>query len=357
MPAVLHVDLSAVLRNARAMATRSGARLIPMVKADAYGMGAERVVRTLERLDPWGFGVATVSEGEQLRRAGVRRPIVVFTPLLERELPAAKGAEVTPALGSVPVIAAWRALGGPWHLSIDTGMARAGAPWRDVGALREAIAASPPEGVFTHFHSAELDNGSMEEQDRRLSEAVRELGLGDAMMHTDNSAAVLRRGKSDRAAVRPGIFLYGGETVPGASVKPEPVAHLRAPIADLRGCAAGDTVSYGATFTAMRATRVATLACGYADGYPRNVGQNGRAGAEVLLRGRRLPIVGRVTMDMIMIDVTDVECGLGDVVTLIGRDGDDVVTVAEVGASAGISPYEVLVGLNSRAIRTHENGT
>lgn len=353
MPARIEVDISAVVRNARAMADRSGTRLIPMVKADAYGMGVGPVVRALEALDPWGFGVATVAEGEELRALGVRRPVIVFTPLLEDELPAASAARLTPSLGSAAAIRAWGALGGPWQLSVDTGMSRAGVQWREVSAVREAAASSRPEGVFTHFHSAELDDGTMQEQDRRFEDAVATLGLSGIMTHTDNSAAVVRRGRSDRAAVRPGIFLYGGQSIPGAAVEPEPVAHLRAPVADLRTCEPGDTVSYGAQFTATRRTRVATLACGYADGYPRNVGLHGRSGASVLLGGRRLPIVGRVTMDMIMIDVTEVACALGDTVTLIGRDGDDVITVGEVGASAGISPYEVLVGMNSRAVRSY----
>lgn len=351
MPARIEVDLSAVLRNARAMAERSGTSLIPMVKADAYGMGVGPVVRALETLDPWGFGVATVAEGEELRALGVRRPIIVFTPLLEDELAAANAAGLTPSLGSAATIRAWGSLGRPWQLSVDTGMARAGVAWREVAAVRDAVASSPPEGVFTHFHSAELDNGTMGEQDARFEEAVATLGLSGIMTHTDNSAAIIRRGRSSRAAVRPGIFLYGGQSVAGAAVEPEPVAHLRAPVGDLRTCEPGDTVSYGAQFTATRRTRVATLACGYADGYPRNVGQHGRPAASVLFRGRRLPIVGRVTMDMIMIDVTGVECALGDTVTLIGRDGDEVITVGEVGESAGISPYEVLVGMNSRAGR------
>ena len=356
MPARLETDLSALVRNARAMADRSGTRLIPMVKADAYGMGVGPVGRALEKLDPWGFGVATVAEGEELRALGVRRPVLVFTPLLENELQAASAARLTPALGSAGTIAAWRSLGGPWHLAIDTGMARAGAPWREVVALRDVVAKSPPEGVFTHFHSAELDDGSMQEQDRRFEDALAALGLNAVFTHTDNSAAVLRRGRSQRDAVRPGIFLYGGATVPGAPIEPDPVAHLRAPVVDLRGCEPGDTISYGATFRVTAPMRVATLACGYADGYPRNVGQHGRPGATVLLRGRRVPIVGRVTMDMIMIDVTGIECALGDTVTLIGRDGDGVVTVAEVGESAGISPYEVLVGMNSRSERSqHED--
>ncbi|MGK2934193.1 MAG: alanine racemase [Gemmatimonadaceae bacterium] len=353
MPARLDIDLSAVVRNARALADRSGTRLMPMVKADAYGTGVGPVVRALEKLDPWGFGVATLAEGEELRALGVRRPVIVFTPLLESELAAAAAAGLTPALGSAATIGAWQSLGGPWHLAIDTGMARAGAAWRDVASLRDIVAKSLPEGVFTHFHSAELDDGSMQEQDRKFEDALAALGLTTVFTHTDNSAAVLRRGRSGRDAVRPGLFLYGGVTISGAVLEPDPVAHLRAPVVDLRGCEAGDTISYGATFKATGPMRVATLACGYADGYPRNVGQQGRPGATVILRGRRVPIVGRVTMDMIMLDVTGVECALGDSVTLIGRDGDEVVTVAQVGKWAGISPYEVLVGMNSRSSRSH----
>ncbi len=351
MPARIEIDLSALARNARALAQRSGTRLIPMVKADAYGMGVGPVVRALAKLDPWGFGVATVPEGEELRSLGVRAPVIVFTPLLESELAAASAARLTPALGSARTIRTWQRLGGPWHLAIDTGMARAGASWRDVVALREVVAEFPPEGAFTHFHSAELDDGSMQQQDRRFDEALAALGLPAVFTHTDNSAAVLRRGRSSRDAVRPGIFLYGGATVAGAAIAPDPVAHLRAPIVDLRECEPGDTVSYGATFKATGRMRVATLACGYADGYPRNVGQAGRAGATVILRGRRVPIVGTVTMDMIMIDVTGAECAPGEIVTLIGGDAGELVTVAEVGASAGITPYEVLVGMNSRSPR------
>lgn len=356
MPARLEIDLSAVVRNARALADRSGARLIPMVKADAYGTGAGPVARALESLDPWGFGVATVREGEELRGLGIERPLVVFTPLLEREVEAAASARLVPALGDRAVIERWRATGLPWHLSIDTGMARAGVSWHEVASLREMVAALPPEAAFTHFHTAELDNGSREEQDRRFEEALTALGLAGVMTHTDNSAAILRRGPTSRDAVRPGIFLYGGETVPGAAVRPEPVAHLRAPVVDVRSLEPGDTVSYGATFRAERRMRVATVAAGYADGYPRNVGLDGRPASSVIHRGERRPILGRVTMDMIMLDVSGVECDRGDMVTLVGRDGDEIITVAEVGASAGISPYEVLVRMNSRAERAHVNG-
>src|SRR6478735_1013328 len=146
------VDLGALLRNATAIATQSKARLLPMVKADAYGLGAVRVARTLERLDPWGFGVATIAEGEELRQAAIKRPIIVFTPLLMGDFDAALRAALTPTLGDAAAIARWSETGRPWHLAIDTGMSRAGVPWDGVCELNDALRAAPPQGAFTHFH-------------------------------------------------------------------------------------------------------------------------------------------------------------------------------------------------------------
>src|SRR5215210_6209492 len=161
----VEIDLGALLRNGIRVAERTGIRLLPMVKADAYGLGAVRVACALEALDPWGFGVATVPEGEELRRAGVRRPIIVFTPLLLEELDAVRRARLTPSLGTAESIRRWALSGAPWHLAVDTGMNRAGVSWTEVGALHDAIAFYPPQGVFTHFHSAELDDGSREQQE------------------------------------------------------------------------------------------------------------------------------------------------------------------------------------------------
>jgi len=350
----VEIDLGALLRNGARVAEFSSARLLPMVKADAYGLGAARVACALQELDPWGFGVATVAEGDELRRAGIERPIVVFTPLLLEEFDAARRARLTPSLGSRDAIREWSRTGLPWHLAIDTGMNRAGVPWRQVASLHDAVAAAPPQGVFTHFHSAERGDGSREEQEQRFLDAVEALPVRPEMIHAENSPAVARRpaGQTRRWTVaRPGIFLYGVGSGAGEEIAPDPVVSLRARVVDLRMIQAGDTVSYGATFRADSRRRIATLGIGYADGYRRALSNIGT----VFVRGRRARVAGLVTMDMTMIDVTDIPCELGDVATLVGVDGGDGLTVAEVAAMAKLSPYEVLTGLRSRLPRRYIN--
>jgi alanine racemase len=321
-----------------------------MIKADAYGLGAKGALRALDVLEPWGYGVATVIEGEELRDLGVSRPIVVFTPLLEGELARARSARLTPSLGFPNEIEAWlRAGGASWHLAIDTGMSRAGIPWREIDQIAQLAALAPPEGAFTHFHSAELEDGTMGTQESLFREAISRLPSRPRLLHTDNSAALARKGRSVWDLVRPGIFLYGVGSGRTASIQPEPVVHLRAPIVEIRKLEAGDTVSYDATLRVERPARIATLAIGYADGYPRSLSQVG----SVLVGGTIAPIAGTVTMDMTMIDVTTVKCEVGDVVTLIGRSGDTVLTVERVADAASMSPYELLTGLRSRVERTY----
>jgi alanine racemase len=343
------VDLGALVRNAAALARHARVPLLPMVKADAYGVGAVRVARALcgaDWIDIAAFGVATIAEGEALREAGLDRPIVCFTPLLPRELPAARAALVTPTLGDAASIAAWHAAGGgEWHLAIDTGMQRAGIRWDQVGALADALRLAPPTGAFTHFHSAEVADGSRELQEQRFREALAALPARPAVLHTENSGAIVRRSPSEWSLVRPGVFLYGVGSGTSAMLQPEPVAHLRAGVVDVRDVAVGESVSYGGTWRAVRPSRVATLACGYADGYRRSLGNRGT----VLLGGARVPVVGTVTMDMTMVDVTAHPCALGDVATLLGRDGDQVLTAEAVGEACGLSPYEILTGLAQRA--------
>ena len=346
----VEIDLGALQRHGAAVARRAGVPLLAMVKADAYGIGAAAAIRALEVLDPWGYGVATVGEGEELRGLGVTRPVVVFTPLLEQQLNRARAARLTPTLGFAAEIEAWRrAGGGAWHLSIDTGMSRAGIPWREIGEVRNVVALHPPEGAFTHFHSAELDDGTVDEQQRRFREALASLPSRPRLLHTSNSAAIARQGRSDWDLVRPGIFLYGVGSGRRAAIQPEPVVNLRAPIVEIRNLEAGDTVSYGATLRVQRPARIATLAVGYADGYPRSLSERG----SVLVGGTLAPVAGTVTMDMTMIDVTTVRCEVGDAATLIGRAGDTVLTVERVADVAGMSPYELLTGLRSRVERIY----
>ena len=343
------IDLGALLRNGTTIATQSRAPLLPMVKADGYGLGAVRVARALELLDPWGFGVATVGEGEELRGAAITRPIVVFTPLLSGDFDACIRARLTPALGDVESIRRWQETGRPWQLSIDTGMSRAGIPWNAVGTLREVLSDGGPEGAFSHFHSAERDDATRDEQERRFQAAISELPVRPSMLHMENSPAVEHRGPSQWDVVRPGVFLYGVGSGGSAQIHPEPVVALRARVVDLRTIPDGDTVSYGATYRARGQRRIATLPVGYADGYRRVLSNR----ASVLIHGRRAPVAGVVTMDMTMIDVTNVPCEVGDVVTLIGVDGDDRIDVTDVATWGELSPYEVLTSLRGRLPRRY----
>jgi alanine racemase len=170
-------------------------------------------------------------------------------------------------------------------------------------------------------------------------------------VHAENSPAIARHGASDTrwSLARPGIFLYGVGSGEGAALVPEPVASVRARVVDLRFIEPGDTVSYDATFRADRRMRIATLAIGYADGYRRVFSNIGTA----LVHGRRARVVGLVTMDMTMIDVTDVPCEIGDVATLVGRDGPESLDVASVAAAGELSPYELLTGFGSRMPRRY----
>lgn len=345
----VEIDLGALCRNGAAVAARAGVPLLPMVKADGYGTGGLRAALALDVLEPWGYGVATVTEGDELRRGGIKRPIVVFTPILRTEIDALRRADLTPALGDAAVIESWARTGRPWHLQVDTGMSRAGMRWDEVAGHRELLERSVPEGVFTHFHSAELQDRSRDEQERRFAAALASLPVQPALVHTENGAAVESRAPSPWSLCRPGIFLYGVAAIEGGPMIPEPVAAMRARIVELRTVADGESVSYDATWRARGERRIATVPVGYADGYRRSLSNR----AEALLGGRRIPVAGRVTMDMTMLDVTGTDAALGDVVTLLGRDGADEITVVELAERSELSPYEILTGLRERLPRRY----
>lgn len=344
------IDLGALLRNGEALAKHARVPLLPMVKADGYGLGVIPVVRALSKLNPFGFGVATVDEGREIRDAGVKDPVIVFTPLLPAELPRLRESKLIPTLSTPSGISAWTECGGgPWHLAIDTGLSRAGIRWDSIAELADLLRHSPPDGAFTHFHSPELDDGSMEIQESRFREAIAALPARPALLHTDSSAAIVRRSPSFWNFVRPGVFLYGVGSGDRAALQPEQVVHLRARVVELHDLHVGESVGYDATWRATRPSRVATLAIGYADGLHKAMGNR----AEALVNGRRVPVIGGVMMDMTMIDVTDVRCSVGEHATLIGADGGDVLSVEAVAARADLSPYEVLTGLRQRITRIH----
>ncbi len=340
------VDLAALVANARTVATRSGARLLPMVKANGYGLGAVAVARALLAVDPWGFGVATVEEGAELRTAGITLPIVVFTPLSPADIPDFLEHGFRPIIGDLAALRAWIATGtGPFHVEIDTGMARSGIRWDDgaaVGDLAASLAgAAGWEGVFTHFHSADHDAAATDRQAERFNATLAALGRRPPIVHAANSAAALSGGYA-YDMVRPGIFLYGG--CAGADA-PQPVAALRARVVAVRRVAAGDPVSYGATWHAARPATIATLGIGYADGVHRALSSRG----SVELHGTARPIVGRVTMDMTMVDAGDAPVAAGDVATLFGAS----VTLDAQAAAARTISYELLTSLGRRVPRVY----
>lgn len=344
---MLTVDLAAVRENYRLLARRAAVPLLPMVKGDAYGLGAVEVAKALDAESPVAFGVASVDEGQQLRAAGIQRNIIVFTPILPQDFEAARTANLTLTLADPAQVALWTGLGGHWQLPIETGMNRAGVDWRDADRLRQVLQSGrQPDGVFTHFHSADSDPDSITLQETRFASVLSALPARPASIHAENSAALLQRGRSRFDTARPGIALYGVSVGP-AQWTPAPVIRLSAPVVELREVEVGDTVSYGAIWRADGVRRIATVALGYADGYPRGAGNR----ATAMVNERRVPVVGLVTMDMTMCDVTGVPCEVGDRVTLIGADAESGVSA--VAACANRSPYEVLTGLRSRNRRTY----
>lgn len=348
------VDLEALVANARTIAARCGRPLLPMVKANGYGLGAVAVARALEVLDPWGFGVATPEEGRELRAAGIGRPIVVFTPLQPRSIPFLITHELRPAIGDPGAVRWWAeaAAGRPFHLEIDTGMTRAGIRWNDDDALTEVSSllagADGWEGVFTHFHSAETDPESIDEQWTRFERVVAGLPRRPALVHAANSAAALRGTRHAADLVRPGIFLYGG-SAGGGLPEPRAVARLRAAVVATRRVGAGDTAGYGAAWRAARPTTVATLGIGYADGVLRSLGGSG----VVELGGRVLPIVGRVTMDMTLVDAGEHGALGGEVATVYGG----AVSLEDQAARARTISYELLTALGDRVERRYGAGS
>jgi alanine racemase len=348
------VDLDALVANARTLANACGTRLLPMVKANGYGLGATRVAQALEPLDPWGYGVATAEEGLALRDAGVSRPVLVVSPLTAESLESIFGLGFRPTIGDAAMLRAWVArTDAPFHLEIDTGMARGGIRWNDAAMVAEtarALAAAPGwEGVFTHFHSADTDEGSIAAQWRRFQETLARLPSRPSLVHAANSAAALCGRAYAADLIRPGIFLYGGEAR-STGPAPRAVAALRARVVAVRAVAPGESVSYGATWAADRPTTIATLAIGYADGLPRATERGATwPPRRVEIRGRAVPLVGRVTMDMCMAAVDDGQVAVGDIGTLFGG----LVTLEEQARSVGTISYEVLTSLGPRLPRRY----
>ncbi|HEX7050588.1 MAG TPA: alanine racemase [Longimicrobiales bacterium] len=364
----IEIDLDAVRENFETVrrAVDRRAAIIAMVKADAYGLGATRIARALEPLDPWGYGVATAAEGVELRDAGITRPILVVAPLPPPCVGDAARHALTASISDLEGLDRWAAAaeqvpgGLDFHVEIDTGMGRCGFDWRESARWGDAVRArcGPAlrwTGVFTHFHGADArDDAATRTQWDRFQDALAQLPVSkeDLMVHAANSAAVFRHPSYAADAVRPGIFLYGGDPAPalrpGTIPRPRPVVAVRARLVLVRDVPPGSTVGYGAVYVSRSWERWGTLAIGYGDGFRREFGPTGA----VLVRGRRAPIIGRISMDLTVVDLTGApEVRVGDAATLIGRDGAAEITLEEVAGRGGTINYEVLTGLGPRLPR------
>ncbi|HEX4448280.1 MAG TPA: alanine racemase [Polyangiaceae bacterium] len=374
-PTRAEVNLEALRHNVRVVRRHAGAAHVwAVLKADAYGHGAPAVARTLERdrrVD--GFCVALLEEGIELREAGIMAPILVMGGhygTAHEEVIARGLIPVVHDLGQIAAFARLVRAGiasGPIdvHLKVDTGMARLGVTMQVLPALAARLSEFPEvrvRGLMTHLACAEdVDPRATIEQDQRFEEATTLLagfGASPLVRHVANSAAILRGGVL-YDAVRPGISLFG--VAPRVDDEPvvrdlKPVMCVRTEIVAVRALEAGAPVGYGATWQSVGASRVATIPMGYADGLSRHLGNRGH----VLVRGKRAPIVGAVSMDMAMIDVTAVDgAGVGDDVVVLGAQegplGSEIITADEIAAHAGTIPWEVLTSISRRVPRFYRD--
>ena len=341
-----------------------GVGILPVVKSNGYGLGLAEVVKALEPLEPWGYGIETVGEGRTLRSLGVERPALLLAPIPLRDVEIAVVSDLRmsvssiDALGHVVDTASSLDREAIVHVEVDTGMGRAGFDWRDVDEWgREVIALSGErvrwEGIYTHFYAAaDLESDAMLEQADRFADVLRVLGeLREEgwIEHMCNSSGLVRRPDLAGGLARPGIFLYGGRSWPGLPGS-DPVVAIRSRIVLVREVPEGTTLGYGATYRAQRQERWATLGIGYGDGIPRSLGNGG----VVLVGGRRVPIIGRISMGMTVVDITDLPESsgrVGDEVTFVGEDSGELISLEEVARVSGTITHEVLTRLPSRLPR------
>ncbi len=367
-PTWAEVDLGAVRANVTTLRAACGSsEVMAVVKADAYGHGAVPVARAVVEAGAAWLGVALVEEGIELREAGVEAPIVVLSePPLEAAVEIVDH-RLTPVVYSpaaIETIAAAARLASPprpfpVHLKIDTGMHRAGCSPADAAAIAEKVVGTGAlrlEGCCTHFAMAdEPDEPATGQQIAAFEQALESLslrGLNPPVVHAANSAAIVAFPKAHFGAVRAGITVYGLPPSPpfDGALDLRPAMSLRSRVVHVQELDAGERVSYGLRYALARRSRIVTVPVGYADGVPRSLSAGG---GEVLLRGRRHPIAGTVTMDHLMVDAGDTEVTVGDEVVLLGRQGGGEITATEWAERTGTIGYEIVCRIGSRVPRVH----
>ncbi len=360
------IDLDAVAANIRFFQAHAGPKvgIMAVVKANAYGHGAIMVARAAVAAGASWLAVATVDEGCQLRAAGLTAPILVLAPSNPSEAARAVQANLTLAVGDLPmaaaIAAAAQAQPARVHIEIDTGLHRFGIPAAVAVEQIQQVAALPGihlDGIYTHFATADEADRQFHDQQQASFQAVRAalaaVGITPAQIHQDNSAGTITGPGSGVTLIRPGIALYGlspSDDVP-APAGLHPVLSLHSHVARVLDLAPGDSVSYGRTFIADAPLRAALVPIGYADGYRRSLSNRGA----MLIGGARATVLGRVCMDQTVVALpAGVTLEIGAAVVVIGRQGAAEITAGEVAALAGTISYEIGTGLGARVPRYYQ---
>ncbi len=364
-PVWAEIDLDALAHNVRTLAAQAApAQLYAIIKANAYGHGAVAVAMAALEAGAAGLGVVCADEGEELRRAGIDAPVLIlgFSPASEAET--IVGQRLTPTVCSMqPALAlsrfaTERRVTQKVHVELESGLNRHGLPLDALVAFAESVRALPGievEGLYTHFAAAEEgDQTFTRRQCDLLLEASRRLPW-IPLRHCSPTAGILSSPEMALDMVRAGIGIYGYHPAPacGDGVELRPALSLKSRIARVVELKAGDTVGYGRAWEARGPSTIALVMCGYADGLRRALSDR----AQVLVRGRRAPIAGRIAMDMCMVDVTGI-AGVApdDEVVIIGRQGDEAVDADELAALADTISWEVLAGISARVPRLYLRG-
>lgn len=367
------ISLDAIEHNFKEMKKniREGTKIIAVIKADAYGHGAKAISQLIHEYDYiWGFATATAEEALALRKYGVTKPILILGLVFEEHFQELAENDIHLSVSDVEMAEkfaeAGRKLGRECHvhIALDTGMTRIGFSdtVESVGEIQK-ISQIPNlkiEGIFTHFARAdEYDRNPAMVQLSRYEHFVRmlrEQGTDIPLYHCSNSAGIIRISEGNMDAVRAGITIYGiypSEEVERDILKLTPALELKSHVSYVKKVASGTAVSYGGTFITTRETKIATIPVGYADGYPRQLSNKGW----VLIHGKKAPVLGRICMDQFMVDVTDIpDVKTGDVVTLIGRDGEEYIHVDTLGELSGRFSYEFLCEISKRVPRVYIKG-
>jgi len=358
----VEVDLGALARNYRRIASFvAPSRVMPVVKADGYGHGSIAVARELDGLGVAGFLVARTAEGVALRDGGIRSPIVVGSPAPEEALEEARRCDLSIVLSRLDALDELEAFaaGNGWrpavHLKVDTGMHRLGVAFDEadaaIGRLRRSRSVRWV-GLMSHLGDAELvDAARNREQLAAFAALTARLAVEERQridLHLANSAGALLLPPARHDVVRPGYALYGGR-IPGSALELEPVMSIAAHIRHIVAVAPGEAVGYGGRWLAERPSRIGIVGLGYADGYPWRSSER----AAALVRGRRVPLAGAVSMDLVALDLTDSGGEIGETAIFLGHQGEEEIRVEELGEWSGQSGYELMCHFRLRLPRVY----